>query len=91
MSSINLDEVNSYQNSDSSDSVSLNQSILNHLFLPYDLPSSADDDHLIKSNHQNETLLYNNIYVLLFAIAIAITLFISNRIKIYVQNEMHQD
>ena len=32
----------------------LNQSILNHLFLPYDLPSSADDDHLTGSNHQNE-------------------------------------
>jgi hypothetical protein len=32
--------------------VGLNQSILNHLFLPYDLPSS--DDHLIESDHQNE-------------------------------------
>lgn len=43
-----------YQNRDASDLASLNQSVLNHLYLPFHLPSSADDDYLIKSNHQNE-------------------------------------
>ena len=49
-----IHRISSYRNSDASDLADLNQSILNHLFLPYDLPSSADRDYLIKSNHQNE-------------------------------------
>ena len=49
-----IHRLSSYQNSDASDSTNLNQSILNHLFLSYNLPSSNDDDYLIKSNHQNE-------------------------------------
>ena len=32
----------------------MDKSILNHLFLPHYLPSSADDDYLTKHNHQNE-------------------------------------
>ncbi len=32
----------------------MNESILNHLFLPHYLPSSADTDFLIQHNHQNE-------------------------------------
>ena len=32
----------------------MNDSIINHLFLPYDLPSSAKDDYLITSNHRHE-------------------------------------
>ena len=32
----------------------MNESIINHLFLPHHLPSSADDDFLIKDNHENE-------------------------------------
>ena len=35
----------------------MNESILNHLFLPYHLPSSANDDFLLGNNHQNEFLL----------------------------------
>ncbi|CAF3595516.1 unnamed protein product [Rotaria sp. Silwood1] len=34
--------------------MNMDESILNHLFLPHYLPSSADDDFLIKSNHQHE-------------------------------------
>jgi hypothetical protein len=32
----------------------MNESILNHLFLPHYLPSSADDDYLIQRNYANE-------------------------------------
>ncbi|CAF1308827.1 unnamed protein product [Adineta steineri] len=32
----------------------MNDSIINHLFLPHYLPSSADDDFLIEGDHQNE-------------------------------------
>ncbi|CAF1324840.1 unnamed protein product [Adineta steineri] len=32
----------------------MNDSIINHLFLPHYLPSSADDDFLIERDHQNE-------------------------------------
>jgi hypothetical protein len=32
----------------------MNESILNHLFLPHYLPPSADADFLIQHNHQNE-------------------------------------
>ncbi|UJR12234.1 hypothetical protein I4U23_016411 [Adineta vaga] len=32
----------------------MNESILNHLFLPQYLPSSADNDYLTGQNHQNE-------------------------------------
>jgi len=32
----------------------MNESILNHLFLPHYLPSPAADDFLIQDNHQNE-------------------------------------
>ena len=32
----------------------MTESILNHLFLPQYLPYSADDDFLMKNNHQNE-------------------------------------
>ena len=54
-----------YGNSDSLHSKDINDSILNHLFLPCDLPSSADADYLIKSNHENEhkILEYLNEYL----------------------------
>ncbi|CAF0949279.1 unnamed protein product [Adineta steineri] len=32
----------------------LNTSIFNHLFLPYDLPTSADADYLLQYKHRNE-------------------------------------
>ena len=35
----------------------MNESILNHLFLPHYLPSSAENDFLIQSKHQNEHIL----------------------------------
>ncbi|CAF1128844.1 unnamed protein product [Adineta ricciae] len=35
----------------------MNESLLNHLFLPYHLPSCAADDYLLKDNHQKEFLL----------------------------------
>jgi hypothetical protein len=35
-------------------SAEMNESILNHLFLPHYLPDSSETDYLIKSNHQNE-------------------------------------
>ncbi|CAF1340953.1 unnamed protein product [Rotaria sp. Silwood1] len=46
----------------------MNESILNHLFLPHYLPSSADDDFLIKSNHQHEYMIleYMKEYLNLF-------------------------
>ena len=46
----------------------MNESILNHLFLPLNLPSSADSDFCLRSNHRNEHILlecfndYFNIY-----------------------------
>ncbi|CAF4981090.1 unnamed protein product, partial [Rotaria sp. Silwood1] len=44
----------SYDNHDSLNSQEINESILNHLFLPHGLSSSAYADYLIQSNHQNE-------------------------------------
>jgi hypothetical protein len=35
----------------------MNKSVVNHLFLPCYLPSSADADFLIQNNHQNEHIL----------------------------------
>ncbi|CAF0959459.1 unnamed protein product [Adineta steineri] len=35
----------------------MNESILNHLFLPYHLPSTANDDFLLGNNNKNEFLL----------------------------------
>ncbi|CAF2881854.1 unnamed protein product [Rotaria sp. Silwood2] len=35
----------------------MNQSILNHLFLPHYLPFSAADDYLLQNNHENEYML----------------------------------
>jgi hypothetical protein len=35
----------------------MNESLINHLFLPQYLPSSADDDFLLQNNHQNEYML----------------------------------
>ncbi|UJR29753.1 hypothetical protein I4U23_017301 [Adineta vaga] len=32
----------------------MNESLINHLFLPYNLPCSSDDDYLLKKNHENE-------------------------------------
>ena len=32
----------------------MNDSIINHLFLPHNLPSDADKDFLLKGNHENE-------------------------------------
>ena len=32
----------------------MNDSLINHLFLPCDLPSSSDIDYLLQSNHHNE-------------------------------------
>ena len=44
-----------YERNDLSDSgAGLNQSILNHVFLPHDLPSSVDEDYLTKSDHRHE-------------------------------------
>ncbi|CAF2569715.1 unnamed protein product [Rotaria sp. Silwood2] len=39
---------------DSLYSQAMNESILNHLFLPLNLPSSNNSDYLTESNHQNE-------------------------------------
>ncbi|CAM4883176.1 unnamed protein product [Rotaria socialis] len=50
----NLHQASSYGNYGSFHLKDINKSILNHLFLPHDLPSSADDDYLIQSNHENE-------------------------------------
>ena len=33
----------------------MNQSIINHLFLPHNLPSNADNDFLLRNNHSNES------------------------------------
>ena len=35
----------------------LNDSILNHLFLPIDLPFSSEKDYCLRSNHRNEYLI----------------------------------
>ncbi|CAF4113732.1 unnamed protein product [Rotaria sp. Silwood2] len=35
----------------------MNESILNHLFLPLHLPSSAESDFCIRSNHRNEHII----------------------------------
>ena len=35
----------------------MNESILNHLFLPFYLPSSSESDFCIRSNHRNEYIL----------------------------------
>jgi hypothetical protein len=35
----------------------IDESIINHLFLPVNLPSSANNDYLIEHNHQNEYIL----------------------------------
>ncbi len=32
----------------------LDKSIINHLFLPYDVPTSSSDDYLLQSKHKNE-------------------------------------
>ena len=41
-------------NNNGSRSKRTSESILNHLFLPHYLPSSADDDYLIQHNHEQE-------------------------------------
>ncbi|CAM4959090.1 unnamed protein product [Rotaria socialis] len=38
----------------------MNESLLNHLFLPHYLPSSADNDFLIQQNHQHEHKLLDS-------------------------------
>ncbi|CAF4978148.1 unnamed protein product, partial [Rotaria sp. Silwood1] len=43
-----------YDNHDILHSQEVNESILNHLFLPHGLSSSAYADYLIQSNHENE-------------------------------------
>ena len=40
----------------------MNESFINHLFLPHYLPSSADDDYLIGSNHENEYKLLEHVH-----------------------------
>ncbi|CAF4388799.1 unnamed protein product, partial [Rotaria magnacalcarata] len=35
----------------------MNESILNHLFLPHYLPSSVDDDYFLQNNHQYEHMI----------------------------------
>ncbi len=35
----------------------MNESILNHLFLPFYLPSSSENDFCIRSNHRNEYII----------------------------------
>ncbi|CAF1014822.1 unnamed protein product [Rotaria magnacalcarata] len=54
MFSINRHQASLYGNYDSFHLKDMNKSILNLLFLPHDLPSSADEDYLIQSNRENE-------------------------------------
>ncbi|CAF1403176.1 unnamed protein product [Adineta steineri] len=54
MSYRNFYQEYSFLRNDSSDLQAMNESILNHLFLPCDLPSSADKDYLIQDDCQNE-------------------------------------
>ena len=43
------------------DSQQMNNSLIHHLFLPCDLPSSAEADYLMQSNHQNEYQLLDQL------------------------------
>ena len=54
MFSTNFRLSSSYDNYGISNSQQIDESILNHLFLPHGLSSSAKDDYLVQSNHQNE-------------------------------------
>ena len=39
----------------------INESLLNHLFLPFYLPSSSESDFCIRSNHRNEYIILESV------------------------------
>ncbi|CAF1315107.1 unnamed protein product [Rotaria sordida] len=64
----------------------LNESISNHLFLPYDLPTSADADYLLQNTHRNEHKLLESFNEFLGSLTPEKTLPIFSILKNCIQN-----
>jgi hypothetical protein len=64
----------------------MNDSIINHLFLPCDVPSSAEADYLIKSNHENEHKILEQLKEFLESVNIKDTLPIFSTLHSCVRN-----